>query len=496
VVFDDCSLVEVNTPGLRLSSRSVGIPASKTQASFDIVNTGSASLNWQISNPPQWLGVQPNNGVVSPGAAQTVLLTASRTGNSGPGTIQGTLLLSTTAGGSSVDVYLHVSPAPVPAQPSVVRCFGRQLRVQDRLPDGTLSAPYHYIIKGAAWSPASMDSNDDPAVRRALYEKWYIPDIQLLRAMNANTVYVFLDFGASPVAKAVLDYLYENGLKAIVTADDNGSGDTNRIEQIVPAYRDHPAILAWAIGNEWNINLFHAIKPGDPVSEQQLRDAAAKNESLAQRVKSLDTNHPVASIFGDIDASDGPLAMTNIVNHFCPTVDFWGVNAYRGPSFKTLFADWARIAKVPFFLSEYGTDAYRTVMIGLEDYVLISADGAYDEPMQAAFVRGLWREIAANLSAAQLDNVCLGGTVFEWNDEWWKASAPPPLPKPDTVGRHDTLGFLTSGWNPEAMPDSTANEEWFGGSRACSTLTFSRTSPQWRFQRTWTETGCRTVGST
>jgi len=54
------------------------------------------------------------------------------------------------------------------------------------------------------------------AVRRALYEKWYIPDIQLLRAMNANTVYVFLDFGASPVAKAVLDYLYENGLKAIV----------------------------------------------------------------------------------------------------------------------------------------------------------------------------------------------------------------------------------------------------------------------------------------
>jgi hypothetical protein len=53
--------------------------------------------------------------------------------------------------------------------------------------------------------------------------------------------------------------------------------------------------------------------------------------------------------------------------------------------------------------------------------------------------------------------VCLGGAVFEWSDEWWKAQAT----FGGQVGRHDNLGFYTS-WNPLGHPDAVANEEWFG----------------------------------
>ena len=71
--------------------------------------------------------------------------------------------------------------------------------------------------------------------------------------------------------------------------------------------------------------------------------------------------------------------------------------------------------------------------------------------MQAAFNRGLWQEIAAHLSALDLSGNCVGGTVFEWNDEWWKV-------RPDSGGSADVqenLGFYGG------HPDGFANEEWF-----------------------------------
>jgi hypothetical protein len=108
------------------------------------------------------------------------------------------------------------------------------------------------------------------------------------------------------------------------------------------------------------------------------------------------------------------------------------------------------------FLSEFGTDAFRTRVFRFEEGRQ-SVDGSVDESMQAAFVGGLWREVADHLSAVRLDGVCLGGTVFEWNDEWWKAS--PAFG--GVVGHQDYIGFFTY-WNVNAMPDSVANEEWFG----------------------------------
>ena len=74
--------------------------------------------------------------------------------------------------------------------------------------------------------------------------------------------------------------------------------------------------------------------------------------------------------------------------------------------------------------------------------------------MQADWVQSLWREIVPNLSANNPAKVCLGGTVFEWNDEWWKSTAGSPT-------RHDNSGFETT-WNPYAHPDGFANEEYFG----------------------------------
>ena len=112
---------------------------------------------------------------------------------------------------------------------------------------------------------------------------------------SANTVYTFLDFGTNDEAFRILDNLYWNGIKALVTVDENGTGNSNRIAPIVTAYRNHPAILGWVVGNEWNINLYHK-----KFEAEGYRAAALYTEQLARLVKQLDTNHFVLSTHGDI----------------------------------------------------------------------------------------------------------------------------------------------------------------------------------------------------
>ena len=43
-----------------------------------------------------------------------------------------------------------------------------------------------------------------------------------------------------------------------------------------------------------------------------------------------------------------------------PNVDIWGLNVYRGASFGTLFAQWKNVTSKPFYISEFGTDSFKT----------------------------------------------------------------------------------------------------------------------------------------
>jgi hypothetical protein len=449
VNWDNALLTRIPVPAARVSCRVLGLTSSETQTSFELRNTGQGTLTWQISENIPWLTAPTASGTIPPLAAQTIVLSVNRSGLSGPDAIKGSFTLQTNDKNIPMDVYMDMpAPAP-PSLPSEVRFYGRQMRVRDRLPNGTLSTPYHYAIKGSGWSPASIGTGTSVSNRLQEFGKWYIADIQLHRAMNANTVYCFLDMGVDATAFQILDNLYKNGLKAIITVDQDGTAQSNRLQQVVTAYRNHPAVLAWAVGNEWNINFYHQ-------TFSNIFDAATATESLARQVKQLDTNHPVAAIFGDIDImnlnplrksdenTNQPFSTERIVNDICPSVDFWGLNIYRGPSFGTVFTQWASITAKPMFFSEFGTDAYRSIILDI-------LDGQEDEAMQAAYNRGLWNEIVANLSALHLSGICAGGTVFEWNDEWWKARAG------DGALEHvqENLGY------GGGQADFFANEEWF-----------------------------------
>ncbi|WP_295458677.1 thrombospondin type 3 repeat-containing protein [uncultured Thiodictyon sp.] len=345
-------------------------------------------------------------------------------------------------------------PAAAPAAaaasgPSIVSFDGRRLMVRRRLSDGTLSATAEsFAMRGVVWSPASRGTNTsktDPNnanVRRAEFKTWQAVDVPLLAAMHVNTVRLLLDPGVDPVlgpaGLQVLDALYAQGIMVVMNVDD-GVNDLARIGQAVAYYKDHPAVLMWMLGSEWNINLYYGVA-------SSILDAAQRTERAAALVKSLDTNHPVASSYGEIDyASPGhSLADTRTyVNSTCPSVDVWALNIYRSSTFGTLFDQWASITDKPMLIGEAGTDAYRSTA------TTPNPPGAVDQLMQASWDLSLWNDIVYHLSTASPNGVAVGGTLFEWNDEWWKVAP---------AGSQQPGGFVLAAGHP----DGFANEEYFG----------------------------------
>ncbi len=346
---------------------------------------------------------------------------------------------------SSDQMFSTASPGA-----SVVRVSGHQLLVRKRNLDGTLGPEQPYVIRGVAWSPAGRDTNTSIAdsnnanVRRLEFGKWYQTDIPLMTAMRVNTVRLFMDPGFDTTAQDVLNALYRNGIMAIVTVDD-ASGQSARIPQVVNLYKNHPAVLMWMVGNEWNINCYYRV-PQANCTGSALSAAARDTESAAQQIKALDVAHPVSTSYGEIDiqATGKTLAVTaTIVQSTCPSIDVWGLNIYRpaGGAFRLLFSQWASLTTKPMFLGEFGIDAY-------DVRIAAPLGQQVNEAEQAQVDQTLWDDVVRNLSARDASKVALGGTFFEWNDEWWKIA-------PSTSQQ-------TGGWNSAAFPDGLASEEFFG----------------------------------
>jgi hypothetical protein len=319
----------------------------------------------------------------------------------------------------------------VPTSPSIVSVQPNDYRliVQDRLPDGTLGAANPLVAHGVNWSPASIGTTQ--ANITAEFAKWYKTDIPLMAQMGVNVVHVYHDFGTDQQAFDILDEFYRYGIKLIMTVDSptgSASAVSANIPIVVNAYKNHPAILMWAIGNEWNLNLGSGYYYGNFPT---LNQAAAFVEQSALTIKSLDSQHPVTSVL-----IDDPAHVADLVNNQVPDVGIWTVNVYRGLSFGTFFQDWRSVSTKPVLIGEFGGDSF--------DHRI----NAENQAMQAQMDAGLWDELSLSLSANRVGGVAAGGLAFEWNDEWWKNGSP---------STHDISSEINFG-----QPDGINDEEWFG----------------------------------
>ena len=272
-----------------------------------------------------------------------------------------------------------------------------------------------FVMKGVCWNPVPKGA-DHPAGLD--YSGLGAVDIPLMQAAGINTVRTY-----EPVTdRTVLDALYAAGIYILNTVYPWGGADASSAATYVNAVKDHPAVLMWVIGNEWNYNGLYVSLSHE--------ESIARINDVAEIILSNDTEHPIATVYGELPSSETINAM--------PNIDIWGINAYRGISFGDLFTNWEAIPvpEKPMFMAEFGADAFNANLPG------------YDPDSQATAVTALIQEIMTNRTT--LGGVVLGGTIFEWADEWWKAG---------NIDVHDD-GGVAPGGGP--YPDQTFNEEWWG----------------------------------
>ncbi|MBU1869512.1 MAG: glycosidase, partial [Candidatus Omnitrophica bacterium] len=223
---------------------------------------------------------------------------------------------------------------------------------------------------------------------------------------------------------------------------------------MVNNFKDEPGVLLWILGNENNYSCFGRVNPWTSDEVEKEPDPRKQNamraklyysfvNDLAKEIKKQDPDHPVA-------LGNGELVGLEFAKENCPDIDAVACIIYRGKTFGNLFKSLKMTFDKPLIISEFGADCYDAYL------------GKEDQNMQAFFLESQWRQIYDNL-ANKKDGAgnCLGGTMFEWTDEWWKYNEHDP----QSWDLHNTESNWSNGsyyFDIKAQGNKNMNEEWFG----------------------------------
>jgi len=346
-----------------------------------------------------------------------------------------------------------------------------------------------FVIRGASYGPTEIGlgprSGDDWARQwmfsdknsngliDAAYDVWVdqngngkqdedeaaVGDFKLLQEMGCNAIRFFVPttsdnqydpgllnkdlfrdlhdrFGISVIAGDFLgSYTVGSGASWAKGTDYTDPDQCARMKELVRQkvmdLKDEPWVLMWLLGNENNMGPDKRGLNATRTNASQHPEAYARflNEVI-EMIHALDPNHPVA--IGNLGSG-----MIEVYNQFAPAIDILGMNAYMGEKgFGGLWSEAKGKFDRPILITEYGCDAY--------------AEGkGSDEAAQADYHEGCLRDIVLHQAGGWVEGNSIGGIIFQYVDEWWKAG--------DSPRTHCTK----SSWGAP-FPDNAAHEEWFG----------------------------------
>lgn len=340
----------------------------------------------------------------------------------------------------------------VDGEPFIIQGVGYSPNKVGLSPDNGTLVPHEDWMKADYNSNGKIDGPYDAWVDTNRNNKQdrnepVVGDFALLKDMGANTIRIYHHTPNEPL---IADLYKTYGIMALMGdllgAYTVGSGadwytgtdytdkqqQANMIAsamQMVEKYKDKPYVLMWVLGNENNYGVATNAKE-NPVAFYKFANEVAK------MIKEKDPAHPVA-------ISNGDILYLDIAAKHAPDIDVFGCNVYRGEAGfeKSVWADIKEVYGKPAFITETGCPAYA------KGKTLEEA-----EKLQADYLRHSWIGIGSN-SAGYGEGNALGGVIFEWIDEWWKAGTPPQY----DPAKHDTVGQWMG-----PFPDGWMYEEWLG----------------------------------
>ena len=284
-----------------------------------------------------------------------------------------------------------VAAQPAAAAPSVVRVTGSQGNWQLTV-DG---APFQ--VKGLTWGPPVAEA----AAR--------LPE---LRSIGVNTVRTW---GTDGTTQPLLDAAAANGIKVIngfwlqpgggpgsggcvdyVTDSTYKSNSLAEFTRWVNAYKGHPGVLMWNVGNESVLGMQNCFS-GAELENQRVAYVRFVDD-VARAIHAADPNHPVTS-------TDAWTGAWPYFKAYAPDLDLYAVNSYNGVC--QVRNDWqAGGYTKPYILTEGGPAG--------EWEVPNDVNGVPAEPSDLAKrdgYRNAWNCLTSHTGVA------LGGTLFHYGTE-------------------------------------------------------------------------------
>jgi hypothetical protein len=324
-----------------------------------------------------------------------------------------------------------------------------------------------FVIKGINYSPSPINSVtydwpwgdyfQDGADDFSKFKEIQDRDIPLLKAMGVNCIKVYSMTGffwSDEFDRAHLKHehfynaLAEAGIYVVVQVDTtstviknynddiwingthkmekNDLGKTERCcaqwQVVINEAKDYPAVIGYCLGNEW----IGDFKASDTESFK-------KANAMLGQVKKLDKDR-----FTTISCGDGQVLVDNgdvtekyespmyYQDKTMTNLDVWGVNPYRGTLntgyddlFCKIYTNKQYTSTKPLLLTEWGCPFTTQANGKLQEL------STAQEANAVTYLKSHWN--ASNVKDSIVDNlainggVCIGGFLFEFSDEWWKA---------------------------------------------------------------------------
>ena len=196
------------------------------------------------------------------------------------------------------------------------------------------------------------------------------------------------------------------------------------VQRAVVRFKDHPAVLIWALGNEMEMN------DNSPAMWQAIED-------LAKMVHETDPHHPTMTVIAELGKDK-----IQKINQYCPDIDIIGINSYGGG---LSLANRYRQAggTKPYIVTEYGPPG--TWEIKKNEF---GAAPELTSTEKADFYRATYLK-----SVLAAPDLCLGSYAFTWGfkieatSTWFGLF----LPDGSRLAGVDALQELWSG-KPPAVP--------------------------------------------
>lgn len=186
------------------------------------------------------------------------------------------------------------------------------------------------------------------------------------------------------VSGSILDQAAQRGLTVTMGIWDPATEATGAVTQ----YRNHDALLIWALGNEME------SRTGNQVALWQ------QQNTIALSVKALDPNHPVMTVIAEV----GGTKVQDIMTHY-PALDILGINSYGGAASvanRLRTAGWTK----PYMLTEFGPLGHWEV-----------GTTQWGVPIEQSSTSKAGTYLTAYTNSVAGRSTCVGSYAFLWGDK-------------------------------------------------------------------------------